>query len=148
MKQAHFRLRMVDALPELLQGGVLYVTREQDLAAHLCACGCAHEVITPLSSTDWTLVLYRDGASLLPSIGNWAFACRSHYFIRCGRVVWAEDMSDSTVLRGRKFDRARKNRYYASQTSSPSVLPYVTPPEGYGMSWWSRLRTWLGRFLE
>ena len=27
--------------------------------------------------------------TLDPSIGNWSFACRSHYFMRKGRVVWA-----------------------------------------------------------
>lgn len=147
MKQVRFQLRIVDALPEPLQDGVLYVTREQDLAAHLCACGCAQEVITPLSPTDWKFALHKDGASLLPSIGNWAFACRSHYFIRCGRVVWAGDMSDGAIRRGREFDRARKDRYYEGQASSHSVLPSAAPPLDHEPSRWSRLRAWLSRLL-
>lgn len=147
MKQVRFQLRMVDALPEPLQDGVLYVTREQDLAAHLCACGCAQEVITPLSPTDWKLALHKEGASLLPSIGNWAFACRSHYFIQCGRVAWAGDMSDSAIRCGRELDRARKDRYYEGRAPSQSVPPSVAPPLGHAPSWWSRLRAWLGRFL-
>ncbi len=145
MKQARFQLRMVDALPELLQDGVLYVTREQDLAAHLCACGCAQEVITPLSPTDWDLTLHKDGPSLRPSIGNWSFACRSHYFIQRGRVAWAGAMSDGAIRRGRDLDRARKDRYYEDQAASPPVQAPVAPPLGHVPSWWSRLLAWLGR---
>lgn len=113
MKRGRFRHELVSSIPEVLRGDTLYVTTDGDVAGHLCACGCGREVITPLSPTDWSITFDRRGASLSPSVGNWAFPCRSHYFIWCGEVVWARDMSQSAIEGGRRRDRARKERYYA-----------------------------------
>jgi hypothetical protein len=115
MNQRRFKHELVNSIPEKLQSNILYVTRDKDVAAHLCACGCGREVITPLSPTDWSIKLQRDEATLLPSIGNWAFPCRSHYFIRNGAVVWASNMSNQAVALGRQRDRARKRSYYEQQ---------------------------------
>ena len=52
--------------------------------------------------------------SLHPSIGNWSFACRSHYWVRNNRVQWAEDWSKERIDAGRIYDRRAKETYYAT----------------------------------
>jgi hypothetical protein len=128
MTQLRFRHEIVDSIPETLQSNTLYVTTDGDVAGHLCACGCGREVITPLSPTDWSVSLGRQGASLSPSIGNWAFPCRSHYFIWGGAVVWARDMSDKAIAQGRRLDKARKQNYYDKLGGVPPAPSELTPP--------------------
>lgn len=128
MTQLRFRHEIVDSIPETLQSNTLYVTAGGDVAGHLCACGCGREVITPLSPTDWSVSFGRQGASLSPSIGNWAFPCRSHYFIWGGAVVWARDMSDKAIAQGRRLDKARKQDYYDKLGGVPPAPSELTPP--------------------
>jgi hypothetical protein len=128
MTHLKFRHEIVDSIPETLQSNTLYVTTDRDVAAHLCACGCGREVITPLSPTDWSASFGRQGASLSPSIGNWAFPCRSHYYIRGGAVVWAHNMSDKAIAYGRSLDKARKQNYYDKLGGVPPAPPESTPP--------------------
>lgn len=76
----------VEFMPERKEPGILYVSERFALAIHLCACGrCGNETVTPLDGDGWTLT---ERATLRPSIGNWQFPCRSHYFITEGRVQW------------------------------------------------------------
>lgn len=130
MKDVRFSHVVTASIPERLAPHTLYVTTEGDVAGHLCACGCGREVITPLSPTDWSLTLDKGGASLLPSIGNWSFPCRSHYFIHEGAIVWAREMSLQAIDRGRTRDKAQKRRYYEKLTnvSSPLQQPSVPVP--------------------
>jgi hypothetical protein len=58
---------------------------------HKCGCGCDNEVVTPLSPSDWQLTFNGEAISLFPSIGNWSFSCRSHYWIKNNEVVWVKD---------------------------------------------------------
>lgn len=151
MKQARFRHVEVDSIPEKLQANTLYVTTEGDVAGHLCACGCGREVITPLSPTDWSITIERHGPTLSPSIGNWAFPCRSHYFIWNGAAVWARDMSDKAIAQGRRRDRTCKQLYYvqlneppvtpqATVLESPPPLPPARPSGGQRLlTWWKRM---------
>jgi len=151
VKQARFRHVEVDSIPEKLQANTLYVTTEGDVAGHLCACGCGREVITPLSPTDWSITIERRGPTLSPSIGNWAFPCRSHYFIWNGAVVWARDMSDIAIAQGRQRDRMCKQLYYG-QLNEPPVTPQApvfesplpSPPARSSggqrlLTWWKRM---------
>lgn len=132
MKRLRFRCEVVAALPEALHPLTLYVTTDGDVAGHLCACGCGREVVTPLSPTDWSISFGRQGVTLMPSIGNWAFPCRSHYFIENGAIWWAGDMSDRAIARGRVRDKASKQQYYERlQRDFPangSVAVEATPP--------------------
>lgn len=93
----HFRHQLVECIPTQLDGQTLYVTLEHNTCIHLCACGCGEEVVTPLSPSDWKLTYNGTGITLYPSIGNWIFNCRSHYWIREGRIVWANSWSDDKV---------------------------------------------------
>jgi Family of unknown function (DUF6527) len=89
MQHKHLENRFVEQLPERLEAGVLYISMEYAIAAVGCCCGCGEEVVTPFTPTDWSMTFDGKTISLSPSIGNWNFVCRSHYFIRRGRIVEA-----------------------------------------------------------
>ena len=84
-----FRHRFVEFMPERLESDVIYVSTRFSLVSHMCACGCGEEVVTPLSSREWQLIYDGESVSLFPSIGNWKFQCRSHYWIEQDKAVRA-----------------------------------------------------------
>lgn len=115
-----FQTIFVTAVPERLEERTLYVSMDYATVVHRCACGCGLEVVTPLSPTDWKLTYDGVAVSLHPSIGNWSFPCRSHYWIDKGDVRWAGDWSKDQVDTGRTHDRHTKERYFnESSTSLP-----------------------------
>lgn len=126
-------LEAVEFMPAQLQPGVLYVSKKYRTAAHLCACGCGEKVRTQLGHLGWRLTNGRSGPTLYPSIGNWQKPCRSHYFIRDGRVLWQGDWTDEEVLDGRRIEEMRRDAHFQ------------VPREGW---WWRfkcRLKRWKAR---
>lgn len=79
----------VTTIPDNLDPGVIYVSMSYATATHLCACGCDEPVVTPIAPDGWTLTYNGVDVSLDPSIGNWRFECRSHYWLTDGEVRWA-----------------------------------------------------------
>jgi len=110
-KSVTFRYEFVESFPDKLEHGVLYVSMAYATATHRCACGCGNEVVTPLSPTDWQLHFDGVGISLTPSIGNWSFPCRSHYFIQRNDVQWARQWSQAEIEAGRAHDCDMKKKY-------------------------------------
>jgi len=110
-RQERLRHVFVEFIPEEPEEGVIYVSLPYATAAHLCACGCGCEVITPISPTDWQLIFDGETVSLKPSIGNWSFPCQSHYWLERGRICWAPRWSREKIEAGRAKDRRNKNRY-------------------------------------
>lgn len=108
-----FRLEHVVYIPKVLEPGVLYVSEEYGVAAHLCACGCGSKVATPLNPSAWSFSEKEGLPSLWPSIGSWQLACRSHYVIRNGGIVWAGQWTEAQVLAGRAAEQRRREDYYA-----------------------------------
>ena len=94
--------RFVDTIPRELEDGILYFAMEYGTVLHKCCCGCGSEVNTPLSPTDWNIKYDGKKVSLSPSIGNWDYPCRSHYWIIENEVVWARSWSQSKVEENRK----------------------------------------------
>jgi len=92
-----YSLDFVDYMPNLLSDGVLYISMKYSVVIHLCPCGCKGKVVTPLSPDDWILKFDGEKVSLYPSIGNWNFECKSHYWIRNNKVIhalgWDEEKS-------------------------------------------------------
>lgn len=82
--------RFVDIIPDELERGVLYISTAYATAMHKCACGCGERVVTPIRPAGWTLLWDGRSVTLDPSIGNRSLPCRSHYFVRAGRIVWAK----------------------------------------------------------
>lgn len=120
MKQTKFQHEFVDSVPEPPEAGVLYISLKYETAIHLCACGCGTKVVTPLSVDEWIVILDGENASLFPSIGNWSFDCRSHYWIRHGNVVWASDWSDSEIWDSRKSNQSGPGVFIDHDSSPPS----------------------------
>ena len=141
-QQASFRHEFVEFIPEELEEGVLYVSIPYATAVHLCACGCGREVPTPISPTDWKMIFDGATVSLDPSIGNWSFPCRSHYWIRRGRVRWARKWSPEKVEAGRARSRRLKERYAAGLPVEQIELREEQAPRGDGLL--RRLRRKLG----
>src|SRR5712672_2590445 len=94
----------VDYIPDTLKEGVIYVCIPFATVVHKCCCGCGNEVVTPLSPTDWKLIFDGQSISLYPSIGNWNFACQSHYWIKSNRVKWSPRWSQEKINGGRVHD--------------------------------------------
>jgi hypothetical protein len=109
---ARIKHQFVDAIPTDLEDGTLYISIEYSTVLHKCFCGCGNEVVTPLSPTDWKLVFDGETISLDPSIGNWSFDCKSHYWIEDSIIRWAPRMSKERIDEGRARDRLAKNRYF------------------------------------
>ena len=80
--------KFVEYIPTDLEPGVLYISMKYATAIHLCACGCGEKVVTPLSRSDWKLLFDGESITLRPSIGNFEFQCKSHYFITENRIDW------------------------------------------------------------
>lgn len=131
MRQPRIVPQLVEYIPECLEEGVLYISQKYGTAMHKCCCGCGEEVITPLNLTDWSLKFEGNLVTLHPSIGNWSFACRSHYWIRRSRVIWAAPMAQWQIERVRAIDRANKEAYFRAmnqQKGVPTPAPEAAPP--------------------
>jgi hypothetical protein len=141
VKVERFESRFVEHFPERLQPGVLYVSMEFASVAHLCACGCGNQVITPLSPARWRLSFDGEGIWLNPSIGNWSFPCRSHYWIERSQVRWSYEMSEKEIDGGRRRAQAVRSDYYG-EMRQPAVLEEEEPVPDVELpqpGWWARL---------
>jgi hypothetical protein len=93
MRQIWYKTEFVKSIPPALMDGVLYVSIEYRVAMHRCMCGCGSEISTPISKKNgWTILYDGDNTTLSPSIGNGAYICRSHYFLREGKVMWLDNI--------------------------------------------------------
>ena len=115
--------KFVEYIPENIKEDLVYVSLDFSTAVHKCCCGCGEEVVTPLSPTDWKLTFNGETISLSPSIGNWSFECKSHYFIRNDAVEWAEKWSDEEIEAGRLQDRKAKRSYYGKKVKTITKSP-------------------------
>lgn len=150
MKQTHLSHQFVEFIPEQLEQGALYISRPYRTAVHLCCCGCGKEVVTPLNPADWSLRVEDNLITLHPSIGNWSFPCRSHYWIRRSKVIWAGQMTQQEIDRGRAFDRKVKKTYFKKVNLNKSLPSQqlsdkdTSQTSGIGLfdSIWSTLKSW------
>jgi hypothetical protein len=105
------RPEFVVSFPPEMEEGVLYISEEYATAAHKCCCGCGEKVLTPLNPAKWRLTKSPAGVSLCPSIGNWKFACQSHYWIKENRVIDAGMMSKRRIEAVKVKDKRDNQRY-------------------------------------
>lgn len=75
----------VEFIPDILEEGKFYISEKYKCAAHNCLCGCGMKTITPMMGQpphDWKIVNESEGViSLIGSVGNFKFPCKSHYII-------------------------------------------------------------------
>lgn len=100
--------RFVDQVPEHPEQGTLYVSLPFRTTLHLCACGCGNEVWVPIRPDRHHVIYDGETITLQGSIGNWRFPCRSHYWIRAGRIVWDHETQRRSQWRGRLVGALRK----------------------------------------
>jgi Family of unknown function (DUF6527) len=110
--------QFVEYIPDRLQPGMIYVSIPYATVAHTCICGCGNDVITPITPTDWQLTFDGESVSLYPSIGNWSFQCKSHYWITRNQVKSARRWSQKEIEAGRAEDRAAKKTYFEGVNAS------------------------------
>src|ERR1700682_1683983 len=113
MKQIVIKHEFVEFIPEDLKEGVIYVCINFATAKHKCCCGCGNDVVTPLSPTDWKMTFDGISVSLYPSIGNWSFPCRSHYWIEDDRVFWDRKWNRKEIDAVRSHDVREKKKFFA-----------------------------------
>lgn len=78
----------VDRIPPEIEEGILYISPECNAIIHKCACGCGKIVSTPTDENGWSLTYKDSCVSLVPSIGNYSYKCKSHYFITKNKIIW------------------------------------------------------------
>ncbi len=145
------RHKFVEFIPKELDEGIIYVSVEYGTASHKCCCGCGRKVVTPLSPTDWAVSVANGRVSLDPSIGNWSFDCRSHYWIKKGQVIWARQWSQEEIDAGRSYNAMLKERYYSDKSQgrrSSRTTPAsqtTSSPRDSPTSLWLRFRKWLSQ---
>jgi len=103
--------KFVEYIPNIPEQDVLYISVEYRTAVHLCVCGCGNKVVTPLAPTDWEMRFDGKTVSLYPSIGNWNFDCRSHYFIMRNKICHARRWDERKIEEGRKEDTENKKNF-------------------------------------
>ena len=119
MRVNAFRIEEVVSFPKPLEEGVLYVSKRFAASAHNCACGCGMKVILGLNPAQWTITRHPNGAgSLAPSVDNSSFPCRSHYWIRAGRVDWHGSLTPEQARNAKARDAKARKAYYR-QSNSP-----------------------------
>jgi len=127
--------KFVEFIPAELEDGKIYISIRFATASHKCCCGCGSVVVTPISPTDWKLIFDGKSVSFYPSIGNWGFKCRSHYWIRNNQVEWAPEISQEEIDEGRANDRLAKEVYFgntASDEGSENCIVERTVKRGQG----------------
>jgi hypothetical protein len=116
-----FDLVMVDRFPKPVTAGKLFWSREFEMCAHLCACGCGDVIKLPVDAANYRVFETSKGVTLRPSVGNWG-VCDAHYLITDGKVAWAGKWSPDQIKRGRDHEDARRESYYAVKRSRLAKL--------------------------
>lgn len=148
MKISAIKPQFVEFIPEQLSEGVLYISAKYKIALHLCCCGCRQEVVTPLSPAEWQVRKDGDVVSLSPSIGNWSFACRSHYWIERNRVRPAAAMSARQIEAVRQKDRRDKARHIDEINLAKQERRTPGPSHSPGQPWWRKVLAAIQQFLR
>ena len=133
----------VDGIPTDLDEGTLYVSIRYRTAVHLCACGCGNKVVTPIKPARWHLSYNGETVSLSPSIGNWQFPCRSHYWIRDDGVCWAGPWTADEVEAGRDRDARQLGEYYEDRKRTQLAGSVAANGDGEGGRLFRRAWQWL-----
>jgi hypothetical protein len=104
--------RFVEYIPDQLEEGILYISIKYCTAIHKCVCGCGNEVVTPISPTGWQLTFNGESVTLNPSIGNWNFDCKTHYWIVENKVRIARKWPDWEIEARRNSDSHKKKNHF------------------------------------
>ena len=107
--------RFVDFMPEELAPGVLYVSIQFGVTAHLCPCGCGNVVNASLSPVRWSIEYDGETVSMYPSFGNFSFPCKSHYWIRRNQIRWARRYAMDDITDARRTDARDTDSHFSNR---------------------------------
>ena len=110
-----------------MEGGMVYVSIPFATAVHLCCCGCGNEVVTPVDPNQWKLMFDGKSISLSPSIGNWSFGCKSHYWIRRNQIDWAPSWLEEKPKRANHHRSSRSKGAATTGARSHSQKAWLSP---------------------
>ncbi|WP_407033011.1 DUF6527 family protein [Polluticaenibacter yanchengensis] len=92
-----YKYKFVDDVPGILNDKTIYVVGERDYywqIVFLCPCGCKSTLFLNLLEEykpSWRYQIEKTGfITLTPSI-NRVVGCKSHFFLRSGKVQWTRD---------------------------------------------------------
>lgn len=107
MRTMTLKPEFVTEIPQKLDQGKIYIAPQYGAIVHLCPCGCGSEVSTPLNRKHGWIMNY-DGElfSLSPSVGNYSYPCKSHYFIKDNEIIWVPAHNE---YEQKKKKRKKKN---------------------------------------
>lgn len=150
MKTKAIKPEFVTQFPAVFEQGVLYISEEFETAGHLCCCGCGEKVITPLNPAKWRLRKEGGTVSLSPSIGNWNYACKSHYLITKNKVIEAGQLDAAKIKTVQRRDRRDMDRYVSivnaragqSTEKAPEPPTKVVPEKSLFSELVTFLRNW------
>lgn len=139
--------KFIEFMPDIIEDGILYISLDYGTIIHNCVCGCGNEVNTPLSPTDWKMIYNGESVTLKPSIGNWSFECKSHYWITNNKIVWSDKWSDDTIRKVRKIENSDREEYYRNKNSSKqnekkSEVKKLAVSKPENKSWFQKLLFW------
>lgn len=80
MAKVPLELVQVEYVPEQLEQGKFYYTKEYKSSNHLCVCGCGQEVPIPIKQGEWNITIDNGKFSITPSL-QLRMGCQSHYII-------------------------------------------------------------------
>jgi Family of unknown function (DUF6527) len=140
MKRDTIDYKFVEYIPKELDEGIVYISTEFAVTAHLCCCGCGLEVSLPLSPADWQLAFDGRSISLSPSVGRGSSPCRSHYLIQRNQVIWATKLSPSAYKANRLRDDAKRAVTFETEPEAAISTP-TTETQGF----WSRVKRLFSR---
>jgi hypothetical protein len=141
MRASQLKPEFVEYIPDRLVPGTLYISDRYRTCSHLCCCGCGEEVVTPLSPAEWSITRYGERVSLWPSVGNWDYACRSHYVIDKNSVRWARPMNSTQINAVKRRDALDLSRMIRSRNENLNSRSRTAGP------WWKRSLRWMFGWL-
>lgn len=107
--------KFVSFIPKEIEENVIYISIDYCTAIHKCCCGCGEEVVTPISPVNWQILFDGDTISLEPSIGNWDFPCKSHYWIIRNQVKFSRKWNYREIEKVRKSDSYLREKYFPNK---------------------------------
>lgn len=79
----------VEFVPHQLEAGKLYIAERFGTTSHLCPCGCQDLVVMPINKENGWSMIKKDGkVTMRPSVGNFEYPCKSHYYITENKIEW------------------------------------------------------------
>lgn len=117
-----FTAQFVETFPDELENGILYVSLTFNTAVHLCACGCGMQTVTKLSPKEWCMTYNGATISLYPSIGNWGFKCRSHYWLKDSKAIFIDNRRKNSRIE-LKSERKKKKQ---KKKLIPLIKEFIT----------------------